>query len=191
MISSFVEDNHKNWDQFLKEFAYALRTAVQRDNRENAGRIIFRQKTSYPVSEVEKPPGNYKFNKRRVPSSIHSGPSTRKRTRRAEVNGRHVLSREPSPCLPRTAEVNKGQTQSRKSNPCSSRGAVATKRRPVRSRRVQPEKSSPYGLRSRHQFSGRQEQSRMSRVHPYKRHRKGTTHQEIYSEQRNQGIQDL
>ncbi|GFY61208.1 hypothetical protein TNIN_388121 [Trichonephila inaurata madagascariensis] len=88
----------------------------------------------------EKPPGNYKFNKRRVPSSIHSGPSTRKRTRRAEVNGRHILSREPSLYPTRTAEVNKGQTQSRKSNPCSSRGAVTTEGR--------PERSSPYGLRS-------------------------------------------
>ncbi|GFV14914.1 uncharacterized protein TNCV_3642761 [Trichonephila clavipes] len=28
MIASFVEENHENWDQFLHEFAFALRTAV-------------------------------------------------------------------------------------------------------------------------------------------------------------------
>ncbi|GFT31043.1 retrovirus-related Pol polyprotein from transposon 17.6 [Trichonephila clavipes] len=28
MLASFVNDNHETWDQFLKEFAYALRTAV-------------------------------------------------------------------------------------------------------------------------------------------------------------------
>ncbi|GFW73730.1 retrovirus-related Pol polyprotein from transposon 297 [Trichonephila clavipes] len=29
MIASFVEENHENWDQFLHEFAFALRTAVR------------------------------------------------------------------------------------------------------------------------------------------------------------------
>ncbi|GFU18974.1 retrovirus-related Pol polyprotein from transposon 17.6 [Trichonephila clavipes] len=28
MIPSFINDNHETWDQFLREFAYALRTAV-------------------------------------------------------------------------------------------------------------------------------------------------------------------
>ncbi|GFW08918.1 hypothetical protein TNCV_3474701 [Trichonephila clavipes] len=28
MIASFVNDNHDTWDQFLYEFAYALRTVV-------------------------------------------------------------------------------------------------------------------------------------------------------------------
>ncbi|GFS48577.1 transposon Tf2-11 polyprotein [Trichonephila clavipes] len=29
IIASFVEENHENWDQFLHEFAFALRTAVR------------------------------------------------------------------------------------------------------------------------------------------------------------------
>ncbi|GFS84416.1 uncharacterized protein TNCV_4606141 [Trichonephila clavipes] len=29
MIASFVEENHENWDQFLHEFAFAMRTAVR------------------------------------------------------------------------------------------------------------------------------------------------------------------
>ncbi|GFW44215.1 uncharacterized protein TNCV_2636131 [Trichonephila clavipes] len=28
MIASFINDNHETWDQFLREFTYALRTAV-------------------------------------------------------------------------------------------------------------------------------------------------------------------
>ncbi|GFX75441.1 hypothetical protein TNCV_2547121 [Trichonephila clavipes] len=48
MIASFVNDNHKTWDQFLKEFAYALRTAVH----ETTGKTpveIFGHKAYYPV----------------------------------------------------------------------------------------------------------------------------------------------
>ncbi|GFV19962.1 uncharacterized protein TNCV_2221301 [Trichonephila clavipes] len=74
---------------------------------------------------------------------------------------------------------------------CSSRGAVAAEERPVRSRQVQPEKSSPYDLRNRHTFSGKQEQSRIYKVQSYKRRSKGTAHQEVHSELRNQSIQDL
>ncbi|GFY74277.1 hypothetical protein TNIN_475231 [Trichonephila inaurata madagascariensis] len=48
-----------------------------------------------------RPPGNHKLNTRRIPSCIPSGASTRKKTRRAEVNETHVLSRESSPCPPR------------------------------------------------------------------------------------------
>ncbi|GFY71008.1 hypothetical protein TNIN_408481 [Trichonephila inaurata madagascariensis] len=59
-----------------------------------------------------------------------------------------------------------------------------------------PDESSPgdpstYDLRRRHQISGRQEQSKKCRDQPYKRRNKGTTHHEVHSEQRNQGIQDL
>ncbi|GFS88875.1 hypothetical protein TNCV_3569701 [Trichonephila clavipes] len=28
MIASSINDNHKTWDEFLRDFAYALRTAV-------------------------------------------------------------------------------------------------------------------------------------------------------------------
>ncbi|GFW74348.1 transposon Ty3-I Gag-Pol polyprotein [Trichonephila clavipes] len=28
MIASFVKDHHENWDQFLRDFVYALRTSV-------------------------------------------------------------------------------------------------------------------------------------------------------------------
>ena len=28
MISSFVQDNHKSWDQYLQKFAYALRSSI-------------------------------------------------------------------------------------------------------------------------------------------------------------------
>ncbi|GFY41841.1 hypothetical protein TNIN_200361 [Trichonephila inaurata madagascariensis] len=131
------------------------------------------------------------------PPLFHFGPSTRKRNRRAEVNERHILYRESSPCPPkRTEDVNKKQKQSGKTSliptspakegqvlmtcraktslmedknsPCSSREAMADVERPVWSRQIQPRRSSPYDLRSRHQSSGRQEQSSMSRIQPYK-----------------------
>ncbi|GFW84430.1 uncharacterized protein TNCV_3089471 [Trichonephila clavipes] len=35
MIASFVNDNHETWDQFLREFTYAIRTAVN----ETTGKI--------------------------------------------------------------------------------------------------------------------------------------------------------
>ncbi|GFY39026.1 hypothetical protein TNIN_455591 [Trichonephila inaurata madagascariensis] len=70
--------------------------------------------------------------------------------------------------------------------PFSPRGTIAAEERTVRSRRVQPEKSSPYHLHSRLKFSGRQEQSRICRVQPYKRRSKRSTDPKEHSEKRNQ-----
>ncbi|GFR20003.1 hypothetical protein TNCT_229771 [Trichonephila clavata] len=101
---------------------------------------------------------NHKWKKMSVPSSIPSGTSTRKRTRR-EVNGR--------------------QEQSRKSSLCSSRKAVASEERSVRTRQFRSWRTSPYELRSRRQFSERPEQFRRSRVQPYYRRSKGAAHKRV------------
>ncbi|GFY31821.1 retrovirus-related Pol polyprotein from transposon 297 [Trichonephila clavipes] len=37
MIVCFVEENHENWDRFLHEFAFALRTSVNETINKNSG----------------------------------------------------------------------------------------------------------------------------------------------------------
>ncbi|GFR34178.1 hypothetical protein TNCT_505781 [Trichonephila clavata] len=57
-----------------------------------------------------------------------------------------------------------------------------------------PDKSSlghrPNELRTRHQFSGRQEQFRRRRVQPYQRRSKRAAHEGVHIEQGNPGIED-
>ncbi|GFT62394.1 retrovirus-related Pol polyprotein from transposon 297 [Trichonephila clavipes] len=41
MIASFVEENHENWDQFLHEFAFALRTAVNETTNKTPAELFW------------------------------------------------------------------------------------------------------------------------------------------------------
>ncbi|GFW40149.1 hypothetical protein TNCV_5118321 [Trichonephila clavipes] len=112
----------------------------------------------HPIKK--RPPRNHKWNKRRVPLSlIPSGLTTRKRTRREDANERHVLSRE----LLSAKKSNRNQRKT-----IAVQNVLATfvtrsrssREKISRSRRIQPGKSSPYELRNRRQFNGRQEQPR-------------------------------
>ncbi|GFY08285.1 retrovirus-related Pol polyprotein from transposon 297 [Trichonephila clavipes] len=49
MIASFVEENHENWDQFLHEFAFALRAA----GRKQVGKFMPKFEGPYRVLEVK------------------------------------------------------------------------------------------------------------------------------------------
>ncbi|GFU91527.1 uncharacterized protein TNCV_2542951 [Trichonephila clavipes] len=51
MISSFVEDNHENWDQFLKEFAYALRTVVHESTGKTSAELFLGRKLIIPFQK--------------------------------------------------------------------------------------------------------------------------------------------
>ncbi|GFT87283.1 retrovirus-related Pol polyprotein from transposon 17.6 [Trichonephila clavipes] len=51
MIAHHVNDQHDTWDQFLREFAYIIRTAVN-ETTKTPCRIIFRSKVDYPISEI-------------------------------------------------------------------------------------------------------------------------------------------
>ncbi|GFV33358.1 uncharacterized protein TNCV_1498781 [Trichonephila clavipes] len=44
MIASFVEENHYNWDRFLHEFSYALRTAVNETPGETPAELFLGRK---------------------------------------------------------------------------------------------------------------------------------------------------
>ncbi|GFW21071.1 retrovirus-related Pol polyprotein from transposon 412 [Trichonephila clavipes] len=45
MIASFVEENHENWDQFLHEFAFALRTAVNETTNKTPAELFWEGKS--------------------------------------------------------------------------------------------------------------------------------------------------
>ncbi|GFW75415.1 retrovirus-related Pol polyprotein from transposon opus [Trichonephila clavipes] len=45
MIASFVEENHENWDQFLHEFAFALRTAVNETTNKTPAELFLEGKS--------------------------------------------------------------------------------------------------------------------------------------------------
>ncbi|GFX39005.1 hypothetical protein TNCV_5055461 [Trichonephila clavipes] len=51
MIANYVYEEHDTWDQFLREFADAICTAVK-ETTGNPWRIIFRSKVDYAFSEI-------------------------------------------------------------------------------------------------------------------------------------------
>ncbi|GFV05722.1 uncharacterized protein TNCV_2450501 [Trichonephila clavipes] len=52
MIASFVEENHENWDQFLHEFAFALRTAVNEATNKTPAELFLGRKIITPFSKL-------------------------------------------------------------------------------------------------------------------------------------------
>ncbi|GFW73666.1 uncharacterized protein TNCV_1541211 [Trichonephila clavipes] len=52
MIASFVEENHENWDQFLHEFAFALRTAVNETTNKIPAELFLGRKIITPFSKL-------------------------------------------------------------------------------------------------------------------------------------------
>ncbi|GFW43614.1 retrovirus-related Pol polyprotein from transposon 412 [Trichonephila clavipes] len=51
-ISNFVEDNHENWDQFLKEFVFTIRTAVHETTRKTLAGLFLGRKLITPVQKL-------------------------------------------------------------------------------------------------------------------------------------------
>ncbi|GFS96028.1 uncharacterized protein TNCV_4278031 [Trichonephila clavipes] len=52
MIASFVEENHENWDQFLHEFAFALRMAVNETTNKTPAELFLGRKIITPFSKL-------------------------------------------------------------------------------------------------------------------------------------------
>ncbi|GFU15964.1 uncharacterized protein TNCV_2368891 [Trichonephila clavipes] len=52
MIASFVEENHENWAQFLHEFAFALRTAVNETTNKTPAKLFLGRKIITPFSKL-------------------------------------------------------------------------------------------------------------------------------------------
>ncbi|GFU33978.1 uncharacterized protein TNCV_656401 [Trichonephila clavipes] len=50
--SFFVEENHENWDQFLHEFAFALRTAVNETTNKTPAELFLGRKIITPFSKL-------------------------------------------------------------------------------------------------------------------------------------------
>ncbi|GFU14767.1 uncharacterized protein TNCV_2806911 [Trichonephila clavipes] len=52
MIACFVEENHENWDRFLHEFAFALRTSVNEITNKTPAELFFDRKIITPFSKL-------------------------------------------------------------------------------------------------------------------------------------------
>ncbi|GFW78489.1 retrovirus-related Pol polyprotein from transposon 412 [Trichonephila clavipes] len=52
MIASFLGENHENWDQFLHEFAFALRTAVNETTNKTPAELFLGRKIITPFSKL-------------------------------------------------------------------------------------------------------------------------------------------
>ncbi|GFX92666.1 retrovirus-related Pol polyprotein from transposon 412 [Trichonephila clavipes] len=52
MIASFVEENHENWDRFLHEFAFALRTAVNETTNKTPAELFLGRKIITSLSKL-------------------------------------------------------------------------------------------------------------------------------------------
>ncbi|GFV21433.1 uncharacterized protein TNCV_2371901 [Trichonephila clavipes] len=52
MIACFVEENHENWDRFLHEFAFALRTSVNETRSKTPAELFLGRKIITPFSKL-------------------------------------------------------------------------------------------------------------------------------------------
>ncbi|GFX40181.1 uncharacterized protein TNCV_4318161 [Trichonephila clavipes] len=52
MIACFVEENHENWDRFLHEFAFALRTSVNETTNKTPAELFLGRKTITHFSKL-------------------------------------------------------------------------------------------------------------------------------------------
>ncbi|GFW56070.1 uncharacterized protein TNCV_374761 [Trichonephila clavipes] len=52
MIACFVEENHENWDRFLHEFAFALRTSVNETTNKTPAELFLGRKIIIPFSKL-------------------------------------------------------------------------------------------------------------------------------------------
>ncbi|GFS93343.1 retrovirus-related Pol polyprotein from transposon 17.6 [Trichonephila clavipes] len=52
MIASFVNDNHETWDQFLREFAYILKTAVHESTGKTPAELFLGRKLITPFQKL-------------------------------------------------------------------------------------------------------------------------------------------
>ncbi|GFV13157.1 transposon Tf2-9 polyprotein [Trichonephila clavipes] len=52
MIACFVEENHENWDRFLHEFAFALRTSVNETTNKTPAELCLGRKIITPFSKL-------------------------------------------------------------------------------------------------------------------------------------------
>ncbi|GFX64469.1 uncharacterized protein TNCV_4043591 [Trichonephila clavipes] len=52
MIACFVEENHENWDRFLNEFAFAMRTSVNETTNKTPAELFLGRKIITPFSKL-------------------------------------------------------------------------------------------------------------------------------------------
>ncbi|GFW13510.1 uncharacterized protein TNCV_1209761 [Trichonephila clavipes] len=52
MIASFMNDNHETWDQFLREFAYALQTAFHETTGKTPAELFLGRKLITPFQKL-------------------------------------------------------------------------------------------------------------------------------------------
>ncbi|GFW50954.1 retrovirus-related Pol polyprotein from transposon 17.6 [Trichonephila clavipes] len=52
MIASFINDNHETWDQFLREFAYVLQTAVNGTTGNTSAELFLGRKLTTPFQKL-------------------------------------------------------------------------------------------------------------------------------------------
>ncbi|GFX81813.1 uncharacterized protein TNCV_2570131 [Trichonephila clavipes] len=75
MIACFVKENHENWDRFLHEFAFALRTSVNETTNKTPAGLFLGQRLSDRSSRSQ--PGKFKGS-RKTSSEQSNGHKSRK-----------------------------------------------------------------------------------------------------------------
>ncbi|GFX35019.1 hypothetical protein TNCV_2329591 [Trichonephila clavipes] len=123
--SFFVEENHENWDQFLHEFAFALRTAVNETANKTPAELFLGRKIITPFSKLINVTEDAKY----VGVESITGPSKLPDRRTATTTGGSRM------------EVSGRDNQTRQTR--------ATTSFPVRSNQTNTRRPCPYYLRSR------------------------------------------
>ncbi|GFX49114.1 uncharacterized protein TNCV_3077321 [Trichonephila clavipes] len=152
MIASFVEENHENWDQFLHEFAFALRTAVR----------VYRPRQSDTISSDS--PVETLYDEQEVShgsNRSHQGQFKEHRKTSSQERVESITGPSKLPDL-RTATTTSGSRMEVIGRDNQTRQTRATTRRhneqaekPVRSNQTNTRRPCPYYLRSRIQEKDR------------------------------------
>ncbi|GFU49671.1 retrovirus-related Pol polyprotein from transposon 297 [Trichonephila clavipes] len=132
MIASFVEENHENWDQFLHEFAFALRTAVNETTNKTPAELFLGRKIITPFSKLINVTDDAKY----VGVESIAGPSRLPDRRTATTTGGSRM------------EVSGRDNQTRQTR-TTTRGRNEQAEKPVRSNQTNTRRPCPYYLRSR------------------------------------------
>ncbi|GFU69971.1 retrovirus-related Pol polyprotein from transposon 297 [Trichonephila clavipes] len=103
MIACFVEENHNNWDRFLHEFSFALRTAVN----ETPAELFLGRKIITPFRKLVRVTNGAEYVGGNI-ETFHEARQNMQRQHKTSNSGKCRRSRKPSGIESKSCKSNKG-----------------------------------------------------------------------------------
>ncbi|GFW81584.1 retrovirus-related Pol polyprotein from transposon 17.6 [Trichonephila clavipes] len=155
MIACFVEENPDNWDRFLHEFAFELRTSVNETTGKTPAELFVGRKIITLFSKLINVPEGAEYVGGNIEKLFDEARQNMRKQHKTWENtiigkGERLTSKQ---CKPPTEESRQGTRvqydRARETRTTPSKGNSAAERRPVLSRQATAVRPCPYYLRSR------------------------------------------